>query len=93
MARGVWGCPSTLPPRHTRGIKITFHRRNKNDTNWCNWCPQDVMSNQAQISALEGRGYTGFYSFEPFSPQVQTMTEEELSTALDESIELIQCLA
>jgi 2-keto-myo-inositol isomerase len=54
--------------------------------------PQDVMDNQTQISELEGKGYSGFYSLEPFSPQVQKMPIKALSQALDESLELIQWL-
>lgn len=54
--------------------------------------PKDVMGNKAQISELEAQGYSGFYSFEPFSPNVQQMSIEELSKALDESLELIQSL-
>lgn len=54
--------------------------------------PKDVMYNQAQISELEGQGYTGFYSFEPFSPQVQKMSKKDLSKAVHESLELILSL-
>lgn len=55
--------------------------------------PRDVLGNQAQIRALESQGYEGFYSFEPFGSEVQKMSPEALSNALEESLKLIQSLA
>ena len=51
------------------------------------------MHNETQISALEGQGYTGFYSFETFSSCLQKMSIQALTKALDESLDLIQSLA
>lgn len=53
----------------------------------------DVMGNRTQISALENQGYEGFYSFEPFGFEVQQMSPEALSSALEESLKLLQSLA
>jgi 2-keto-myo-inositol isomerase len=50
---------------------------------------RDIMDNKAQIRALESRGYTGTYSFEPFSSDVQNMPLERLKEALSESLEFM----
>ena len=50
---------------------------------------RDIMDNKAQIQALESQGYNGFYSFEPFSSDVQNMSLEQLTDALSESLEFI----
>jgi 2-keto-myo-inositol isomerase len=42
----------------------------------------DVMRSADLIARLEKDGYRGFYSFEPFSPEVQTMGKKELEEAL-----------
>jgi 2-keto-myo-inositol isomerase len=54
---------------------------------------RDVMGNQVQIRTLESQGYEGFYSFEPFGSEVQQMSPEVLSNALEESLKLLQSLA
>lgn len=46
----------------------------------------DKMGNKAQIEILERRGYSGFYSFEPFSRLVQTVSPSALATAIKESL-------
>jgi 2-keto-myo-inositol isomerase len=50
---------------------------------------RDIMDNRAQIRTLESRGYSGVYSFEPFSSDVQNMSLEGLKEALSESLEFM----
>lgn len=50
---------------------------------------KDIMGNKAQIRALESQGYTGMYSFEPFSPEVQNMPLEELKRALSACLKFL----
>jgi 2-keto-myo-inositol isomerase len=50
---------------------------------------RDIMDNKAQIRTLESQGYTGIYSFEPFSSDVQNMPLERLKAALSESLEFM----
>ena len=78
---------------HISGVEADIDQAQFRDKHRLLIGPKDVMSNRAQISDLERLGYTGFYSFEPFSPQVQKMSIKALSKALDESLELIQSLA
>lgn len=50
---------------------------------------KDIMGNKAQIRALESQGYTGMYSFEPFSPEVQHLSLEELKRAFAACLEFL----
>lgn len=78
---------------HMSGVESDIDQAQFKDDHRILIGPKDVMDNQAQIRELEAQGYSGFYSFEPFSPNVQQMSIKELSKALDESLELIQSLA
>lgn len=78
---------------HISGVEAHIDQARFRDEHRILVGPKDVMDNRAQISELEAQGYTGFYSFEPFSSHVQQMTIKELSKALDKSLELIQSLA
>lgn len=46
----------------------------------------DRVENIDQITILERRGYRGYYSFEPFSPEVQALSRADLEEAVKESI-------
>lgn len=46
----------------------------------------DIMRNKVQIALLEARGYSGVYSFEPFSADVQQMALETLRKSIRDSI-------
>ena len=50
---------------------------------------RDIMDNKAQIRDLEAQGYTGIYSFEPFSADVQNMSLANLKEALAASLEFL----
>jgi 2-keto-myo-inositol isomerase len=47
---------------------------------------QDMIHNKEQIQRFERKGYTGIYSFEPFSPEIHSMSPETLTEALKESL-------
>lgn len=49
----------------------------------------DRLQNTDQIKILERRGYRGFYSFEPFSPEVQALSRADLEEAVKESVALL----
>ena len=46
----------------------------------------DKMENREQVTLLEERGYTGYYSFEPFSPLVQTLSPSALAAEIKTSL-------
>jgi 2-keto-myo-inositol isomerase len=46
----------------------------------------DVMHSAALVATLEQHGYRGLYSFEPFSPKIQSMGKKELVEALRASM-------
>jgi len=50
---------------------------------------KDIMSNKEQIKTLDMRGYTGSYSFEPFSAEIQSMPPQVLKAAIEESLKFI----
>jgi 2-keto-myo-inositol isomerase len=75
---------------HISGVESNIDQTQFTDGHRILIGPHDVMHNQAQIRALERQGYTGFYSYEPFSSQVQEMDFEALLAALDESLKFIQ---
>ncbi len=50
---------------------------------------QDIMSNKDQIKVLEAGGYSGIYSFEPFSAEVQNMSLDTLKESIKESLSFI----
>lgn len=77
---------------HISGVEADIDQAQFKDEHRVLIGPRDLMHNQAQISALERQGYSGFYSYEPFSAQVQGMPKEELAKALDENIELIRSM-
>jgi 2-keto-myo-inositol isomerase len=49
----------------------------------------DVMQSAALMTRLEKQGYRGLYSFEPFSPEVQSMGKKELVEALRASMQFL----
>jgi 2-keto-myo-inositol isomerase len=52
--------------------------------------PGDRMKNKEQLVTLEKLGYTGLYSFEPFSPAVQKLDAKALAAALKKSLEYLR---
>ncbi len=74
---------------HISGVKADIPKNQISDEHRILIDAQDIMGNTAQIDALERQGYTGIYSFEPFSAEVQHMPLDELQEALQESLAYI----
>lgn len=72
---------------HISGVEAPLPAEQCRDEHRLLVTPKDRLQNREQITILERRGYRGFYSFEPFSPQVQELSEAVLETALAASIE------
>jgi 2-keto-myo-inositol isomerase len=51
--------------------------------------PADRMNSKDQILLLDKLGFTGVFSFEPFSPAIQSLNKEKLADALRQSIDFI----
>ena len=51
--------------------------------------PQDKMGNRELIQDLDNMGYLGTFSFEPFGNEIQKMSSNELSRAIETSLRFI----
>jgi 2-keto-myo-inositol isomerase len=51
--------------------------------------PADRMNSKEQILLLDRLGYTGDFSFEPFSPAIQNLNRKKLADAVEKSIDFI----
>ena len=51
--------------------------------------PGDTMKSKEQIVRLDELGYTGDFSFEPFSPVIQKLGKAELAAALGASLDYL----
>jgi 2-keto-myo-inositol isomerase len=71
---------------HISGVESDLPRTRIRDEHRILIGSQDIMRNKEQISLLEARGYTGFYSFEPFSADVQQMSLDALHDSIQDSI-------
>ncbi|MGL5722372.1 MAG: TIM barrel protein [Brevinema sp.] len=49
----------------------------------------DLIDNKGQMLALDAAGFKGYYSFEPFSAEVQNTALSSLKTALQQSMEYL----
>ena len=74
---------------HISGVKADIPNDQIRDEHRILLDAQDIMGNTAQINALEREAYTGIYSFEPFSAEVQQMPLDALQKALQESLAYI----
>jgi 2-keto-myo-inositol isomerase len=50
---------------------------------------EDILENRGQLATLLNAGYSGPFSFEPFSPEVQSLPISELKPHLQKSIEYL----
>lgn len=73
----ISGVEAAVPPEHCR------------DEHRLLVTPRDRLQNREQITILERRGYRGPYSFEPFAPAVQGLSEPALEAALRASAALL----
>ena len=72
---------------HISGVEADLPREKCRDEHRLLVGEGDRLENREQITILERRGYRGYYSFEPFSPEVQRLDVAALETALEESID------
>ncbi len=71
---------------HISGVESNLPKTRIRDEHRILVGPQDIMRNTAQIAFLETQGYTGVYSFEPFSADVQQLSLEALQAAIKDSM-------
>ncbi len=74
---------------HISGVKAGIPKTQIRDEHRILIGPRDIMRNKEQIKMLETDGYTGVYSFEPFSTTVQNMSSETLQETLQESLRFL----
>ncbi len=75
---------------HISGVEAELPKSHIKDEHRLLIGSKDIMSNKAQIDALEKQGYKGFYSFECFSPEIQKMPLEMLQEAIEHSLKFIR---
>jgi 2-keto-myo-inositol isomerase len=71
---------------HVSGVEESIPVEHLTDAHRILIGPGDRMGNKALIQKLDSLGYSGVYSFEPFSKAVQDLNQEELASALGESL-------
>ena len=49
----------------------------------------DIMDNKGQIAGLYGGGYEGLFSFEPFSPMIQKLSNDKMKAQIYQSMEYL----
>ena len=74
---------------HISGVETDIPKNQIRDEHRILIDSQDIMSNKEQIKTLETEGYSGNYSFEPFSTEVQNMSLETLKESIQESLKFI----
>lgn len=74
---------------HISGVETDIPKSRIRDEHRVMVGEKDIMHNKAQIKAFESEGYSGVYSYEPFSSDVQNMSLDNIKTAIKESIEFI----
>lgn len=75
---------------HLSGVTAAIPMERCRDEHRLLVTPEDRLESVRQVRILESRGYRGFYSFEPFAPEVQHLSSAQLSEALAASIGLFQ---
>jgi len=74
---------------HISGVEAKIAKSEFTDTHRVLPGAGDVMQSAALMTRLEKQGYRGLYSFEPFSPEVQSMGKKELVEALRASMQFL----
>ncbi len=49
----------------------------------------DIMDNKGQIAGLYESGFNGLFSFEPFSPKIQKLSNEEMKVQVAQSMDFL----
>ncbi len=81
--------PSHTGLVHISGVETPLPKSQIKDAHRILIQPYDIMSNKEQIHTLEIQGYTGSYSFEPFSENVQNLSLDALKEAIEESLKFL----
>ncbi|HTX73316.1 MAG TPA: TIM barrel protein [Rectinemataceae bacterium] len=74
---------------HISGVELDIPTGDYRDAHRILVGPADRMKSREQIRTLEGLGYAGDFSFEPFAAEIQKLGERELVAALRKSIEYL----
>jgi 2-keto-myo-inositol isomerase len=82
--------PASTGLVHISGVETRIPKAQIKDAHRILIGAQDLMANKQQIDMLETQGYSGNYSFEPFSADVQQMSLDELKEAIEESLKFIR---
>ncbi|HNP93754.1 MAG TPA: TIM barrel protein [Rectinema sp.] len=75
---------------HVSGVEANIDKSAFTDAHRVLPGPKDIMKSKKLINKLELAGYKGFYSFEPFSPEIQSLEKNELAGIVRNSIQYIQ---
>lgn len=71
---------------HVSGVSRGKYPEEMNDDDRRMVDEDDVMDNRGQVSGLYEGGFDGIFSFEPFSPEVQTLPPEDVGLLVKRSL-------
>jgi 2-keto-myo-inositol isomerase len=74
---------------HISGVEADIAKGDYRDEHRVMVGPADRMNSKEQILLLDRLGYPGVFSFEPFSPAVQSLRPDQLADAVRRSIDFI----
>lgn len=74
---------------HVSGVEIALPFRDYRDEHRVLVGPADRLNSKEQILRLDRLGFTGDFSFEPFSPAIQNLGREKLADAVRQSLDFI----
>jgi 2-keto-myo-inositol isomerase len=80
---------STTGLVHVSGVEADIPKDACRDEHRVFAGPDDRMKSKEQIVRLDELGYTGDFSFEPFSPVIQKLGKAELAVAVGESLDYL----
>ena len=75
---------------HVSGVEACIEKSAFTDAHRVLPSPKDIMKSAELVHKLELAGYKGYYSFEPFSPEIQSLEKNELAGIVRNSIQYIQ---
>ena len=80
---------STTGLVHVSGVESDIPKESCRDEHRVLVGPADRMKSKAQLVCLDRLGYTGDFSFEPFSPAVQKLGRADLAAAVQRSLDYV----
>ena len=90
IAKGMCGKSYMLLTGEVSAVEASIEKSAFTDAHRVLPCPKDIMKSAELVHKLELAGYKGFYSFEPFSPEIQSLEKNELAGIVRNSIKYIQ---